>query len=81
MKKVIFRPITLFTLVGVVVSLIYAPKPGIQILNESSHVKDVIYNSTSLFLHIVFVGTFNFAMLGIIIEVINWLIKRKGIIS
>lgn len=76
MFRRIFRPLTVITVVGFIISLILAPKPGVHTIKATPHITDVVVNSGKLtFMSIVF-GTLSYAFLGVIIEFVYWLIKR-----
>ena len=79
--KRIFRPITIITVVGFIITLIKSPKPGIYISHFGSHfgphITDTVNNSTFVFVSSLIGGTLTYFFLGIIGEIIFWIIKRK----
>ena len=79
MIRRIFRPFTVITLAGFIFEVIFATKPGIYITHDGPHLTSVLHVSNFVFLSVVFAGTSAFFLLGIIVEVIIWMIKRNRI--
>ena len=83
MIKIIFRPITIITVVGFIITLISSPKPGVHITHLGPHTTQIVHNSTSVFVVTLISGILIYFVLGIIGEIIfwiiKWIIKRKPI--
>ena len=83
MIKSIFRPITIITVVGFIITLIGSPKPGVHITHLGLHTTQILHNSTLVFKATLIWGTLTYFLLGIIGEIIfwiiKWIIKRKHI--
>lgn len=79
MIRRIFRPFTVITLVGFIIALFFSPKPGVHIIHDGPSITNIVNTSNLMFLGAVLFGTFGYFLLGVVIEVAIWMIKRHRI--
>ena len=76
MIRRMFRPFIIITIVGFIISLISSPKPGVHVVKNGPHITNVVSNSTTLSIMSIVMGTLSFVMIGVIVEIIFWIVKK-----